>query len=203
MGKIRISFQRETCGFPYLVCKKKTVTCTVSGSVALTSPKTVSCLIVSLMLNTRSPWLKVGRVGFLVTRTKTVTSAYTSGSRSLSARMTTWKKKNLFVCSGLTSLSWHCLVPTGEPNAHFYSAALLKSQPLYTISHPVALSQHYVDQSYLYPVSPSDKRAASTIFNDFGMTWPGIKPVTCSPDSGHSIHWATSAGFKKKSEPCY
>ena len=50
------------------------------------------------------------------------------------------------------------------------------SQTLDMIPHPVTLSWH---QSKLYPVSLSAKRgAASTIFYDFGMSRPGIEPVT-------------------------
>ena len=53
------------------------------------------------------------------------------------------------------------------------------SQTLDMIPHPVTLSWHWVDQSKLYPVSLSAKRgAASTIFYDFGMSQPGIEPVT-------------------------
>ena len=44
---------------------------------------------------------------------------------------------------------------------------------------PVTLYWHWVDQSKLYPVSQSAKReAANTIFNNFGMSRPGIEPVT-------------------------
>ena len=50
------------------------------------------------------------------------------------------------------------------------------SQTLDMIPHPVTLSWYWVDQSWLYPVSLSAKRgAASTIFNDFGMSRPGIE----------------------------
>ena len=43
-------------------------------------------------------------------------------------------------------------------------------QTLDMIPHPVTLSWHWVDQSYLYPVSLSAKwGAATTIFNDFGI----------------------------------
>ena len=53
------------------------------------------------------------------------------------------------------------------------------SQTLGMIPHPVTLYWHWVDQSYLYPVILSAKReAASTTFNDFGMSQPGIEPVT-------------------------
>ena len=58
-------------------------------------------------------------------------------------------------------------------------------QTLDMIPHQVTLSLHRVDQSYdLYPVRLSAKRgAASTIFNDFGMSRPGIEPVnSCPPE---------------------
>ena len=52
-------------------------------------------------------------------------------------------------------------------------------QTLDMIPHPVTLSWHWVDQFLLYPVSLSAKRgAASTIFNNLGMSWPEIEPVT-------------------------
>ena len=69
-----------------------------------------------------------------------------------------------------------------ELNAHFYSAASLKyhvpdtwhdttpSHIILTLGRPVLA---------LYPVSLSAKRgAASTIFNDFGMSRAGIETVT-------------------------
>ena len=52
-------------------------------------------------------------------------------------------------------------------------------QTLDMIPHPVTLSWHWVNQTYLYLVSLSAKQgAASTIFNVLGMSRPGIKPVT-------------------------
>ena len=55
----------------------------------------------------------------------------------------------------------------------------ITTQTLDMIPHPVTLSWHWVDQSQLYPVNLSAKRgAASTIFNDFGMSRPGIEPRT-------------------------
>ena len=60
------------------------------------------------------------------------------------------------------------------------------------IQHPVTLSWHWVSQSLLYSISLSAKRgAASTIFNDFGMSQPGIEPVT-----SHSPEWTLSTDFR-------
>ena len=56
---------------------------------------------------------------------------------------------------------------------------IIMPQTLDMIPRSVTLSWHWADQSLLYPVSPSAKQgAASTIFNDFGMLWPRIEPVT-------------------------
>ena len=55
---------------------------------------------------------------------------------------------------------------------------LVQLADLWSIMHPVTLSWHWVDQSYPYPVNLSAKqRAASTNFNDFGMSRPGIEPM--------------------------
>ena len=67
-----------------------------------------------------------------------------------------------------------------ELNAHFYSAASLKfhasdtwhdtkpSHIILTLGRPVLA----------LPQVCSKRGAASTIFNDFSMLWPGIEPVT-------------------------
>ena len=78
-------------------------------------------------------------------------------------------------------ISRRCLVATGSSMLTFIVLLhwSIMSQTLDMIPHPVTLSWHWVDQSQLYPVNLSAKRgAASTIFNDFGMSQPGIEPVT-------------------------
>ena len=78
-------------------------------------------------------------------------------------------------------ISRRCLVVTGSSMLTFIVLPhwSIMSQILDMIPHPVTLSWHWVDQSKLYPVNLSAKRgAASTIFNDFGMSRPGIEPVT-------------------------
>ena len=79
-------------------------------------------------------------------------------------------------------ISRRCLVATGSSMLTFIVLPhwSIMSQTL----DPVTLSWHWVDQSKLYPLSLSAKRgAASTIFYDPGMSWPGIEPVTsCSPE---------------------
>ena len=67
-----------------------------------------------------------------------------------------------------------------ELNVHFYSAASLKYHALDT--WPDTTPSHIIltlGRPVLYPVNLSAKRgAASTIFNDFGMSWPGIEART-------------------------
>ena len=78
-------------------------------------------------------------------------------------------------------ISRRCLVATGSSMLTFIVLPhwSIMSQTLDMIPHPVTLSWHWVDQSQLYPVSLSAKRgAASNIFYDFGMSRPGIEPVT-------------------------
>ena len=71
-------------------------------------------------------------------------------------------------------------------------------QTLDIMPHPVTLSWHWVVQSKLYSDRLSAKRgAASTIFNDFDMSWPGIEPVTSRSWSVHSTDWAIGAGQNK------
>ena len=83
-------------------------------------------------------------------------------------------------------ISRRCLVATGSSMLTFIVLlhGSIMSQTLDMIPHPVTLSWHWVDQSYLYLVSLSAKqRAASTIFYDSGMSRPGIEPRTsCSPE---------------------
>ena len=77
-------------------------------------------------------------------------------------------------------ISWRCLVETGSSMLTFIVLRYwsIMPQTLDMIPHPVTLSWHCLDQSYLFHVSLSAKReAASTIFKDFGISWPGIEPV--------------------------
>ena len=88
------------------------------------------------------------------------------------------------VCLGLTLFFSHIITMSScgrELNAHFYRAASMKYHAPdtwhdTTPSHIIlTLGQHVL----ALPKSLSAKRgAASTIFNDFGMSWPGIEPVT-------------------------
>ena len=99
------------------------------------------------------------------------------------------RKFFIVVVSGLTLLSkifqsYHdgvWLRQGRELNAHFYSAASLKYHvpDTWHDTTPSHIILTRVDQSYLYPLSLSAKRwATSTIFNKFDMSRPGIEPVT-------------------------
>ena len=78
-------------------------------------------------------------------------------------------------------ISRRCLVVTGSSLLTFIVLPhwSIMPQTLDMKPHPVTLSWHRVDQSLLYPIRLSAKSgAASTSFNDFGMSCPGIQPVT-------------------------
>ena len=78
-------------------------------------------------------------------------------------------------------ISRWCLVVTGSSMLTFIVLPhwSIMPQTLDMIPHPVTLSWHWVDRSQLYPVRLSAKRGtASTTFNDFGMSRPGIECVT-------------------------
>ena len=86
-------------------------------------------------------------------------------------------------------ISRRCLVTTGSSMLTFIVLPhwSIMPQTLDMIPHPVTLSWHWVDHSQLYPISLSAKQgAASTIFNDFGMSRPEIEPVTSRSRSEHS-----------------
>ena len=94
-------------------------------------------------------------------------------------------------------ISRRCLVATGSSLLTLIVLLhwSIMSQTLDMIPHPVTLSWHWVDQFQLYPVSLSAKRgAASTIFYDFGMSRPGIEPVTSRSPERTSTNWAIGAG---------
>ena len=88
-------------------------------------------------------------------------------------------------------ISRRCLVATGRSVLIFIMLPhwSIMAQTLDMIQHPATLSWHLVDQSYLRLVSLSAKRvAASAIFNDFGISRPGIGPVTSrSPE--RTLYW--------------
>ena len=97
----------------------------------------------------------------------------------------------LFVClfwfnvafNNVSVISRQCLVATGGSVLTFIVMPhwSIMPQTLDMMQHPLTLSWHWVDQSKLYPTSLSAKRGtASTIFNDFGMSRPGIEPVDFS-----------------------
>ena len=83
------------------------------------------------------------------------------------------------VCSSLISFStifqsYHDGVwLRQELNAHFYEVSCQTLDDTTTSHIILTLGQS------VYPVNLSAKRrVASTIFNDFGISWPGIEPVT-------------------------
>ena len=99
--------------------------------------------------------------------------------------------------NNLSIISRRCLVATGSSVLTFIVLPhwSIMSQTLGMIPHPVTLSWHWVDQSWLYPVSLSAKRgAASTIFTTLVCRGPGSNPWSPVPRSGHSTNWAIGAG---------
>ena len=74
-----------------------------------------------------------------------------------------------------------------ERNAHFYSAASLKyhAPDTWYDTTPSHINLTLERPVLACPINQSAKRgAASTIFNDFGMSQPGMEPMTSrSPDT--------------------
>ena len=89
------------------------------------------------------------------------------------------------VFNNLSVISRQCLVSTGSSKLTFImlphcgitvAATLLDTTPTHII---LTLGQPILDLC-------TKRGATSTIFNDFGMSWPGIEP-----DTSHSTYCAT------------
>ena len=100
------------------------------------------------------------------------------------------------VCSGLTSRSQRCLVATGSSMLTFIVLPhwCIMPQTLDMIPHPVTLSWHWVDQSYLHILIwvPSEKQLVPFLTTLLCLS-PGSKPRPSVPWNGHSTYWTIGA----------